>query len=73
MQFCSIHTPCKLVEIILNFYHDEYEEVKHHCKAIDEALSSDNVPSLRSVQLNYKIPFDYLPTLRSRKLLRVYY
>ena len=75
MQFCSIHTPCKLVEIILDFDDDDDddddEEIKDHFKAIDEALSSDNFSSLRSVQLNNKIPFDYFPALQSRKLLSV--
>ena len=72
-QFYSFRTPCKLVEITLDSYHDRNEETKGHYKVIDEALSSDNFPSLRSVQLNCKIPFDYFPTLQSRKLLRVYY
>ena len=72
MQFCSVHTPCKLVEVIFDVYDsDGYEELKDHCKAIDEALSSDNFPSLRSVQLHRKIPFDYFPALQSRKLLSV--
>ena len=72
-QFCSIRTPCKLVQVILCLYHDGYEGIKDHCKAIDEALSSDNFPSLRSVQLHGKIPFDYFPALQSRKLLSVCY
>ena len=71
-QFCSIRTPCKLIEIILNFYQDEYQGSKDHCKAIDEALTSDNFPSLLSVQLYKKVPFDYFPTLQSRRLLSVY-
>ena len=71
MQFCSFRTPCKLVEIILDFDHDGDEGTKDHCKAIDEALSSDNFPSLRSVQLDESIPFDYFPILQSRKLLSI--
>ena len=72
-QFCAFRTPCKLVEIILDFDDDDDddEEIKDHYKAIDEALSSDNFSSLRSVQLNNKIPFDYFPALQSRKLLSV--
>ena len=73
MQLCSVHTPCKLVEVIFDVYDSGgYEESKDHCKAIDEALSSDNFPSLRSVKLNNEIPFDYFPTLQSRNLLSVY-
>ena len=72
-QFCSFHTPCKLVEVIFLVYDpDGYEGSKDHCKVIDEALSSDNFPSLRSVQLYEKIPFDYFPNLQSRKLLAVH-
>ena len=70
MQFCAIHTPCKLVEVIFDVYDsDGYEESKDHCKAIDEALSSDNFPSLRSFRLGHRIPSGYFPTLKSRKLL----
>ena len=71
-QVCSIHTPCKLEEVILDvsvYDSDGYEGSKDHCKVIDEALSSDNFPSLRSVQLCRKIPSDYFPILQSRKLL----
>ena len=71
-QFCSICKPCKLVEaffMIINFH--GYEGSKDHCQAIDEALTSDNFPSLRSVQLFQEIPFDYFPTLQSRNLLSV--
>ena len=74
-QIYSIHTPCKLEEVILDVsVHDSdgYEGSKDHCKVIDEALSSDNFPSLHSVQLYKDIPFDYFPTLQSRKLLSVY-
>ena len=73
-QICSIHTPCKLEEVILDvsvYDSDGYEGSKDHCKVIDEALSSDNFPSLRSVQLDDEIPFDYFPTLQSRKPLSV--
>ena len=50
----------------------DYAESRDYCKMIDEALTSDNFPSLRSVQLHKNIPFDYFPTLQSRKLLSVY-
>ena len=70
-QICSIHTPCKLVEVILSIACDPdgYEGSKDHCKVIDEALTSDNFPSLCSVQLSELDLFDYFPTLQSRKLL----
>lgn len=71
-QFSSFYTPCKLVEVVFNIYYGvNYGGSKGYCQVIDEALSSDNFPSLRSVQLYGKIPFDYFPALQSRKLLSV--
>ena len=75
-QLCSIREPCKIEEIVFDtstvFIPESYENSKDHFKAIDEALTSDNFPSLRSVQLDKLIPFDWFPTLQSRKLLSVY-
>ena len=75
-QLCSIREPCKIEDIILvvslTIEAKDYEKSRNYCKRIDEALTSDNFPSLRSVQLFREIPFDYFPTLQSRKLLRVY-
>ena len=73
-QLRSIREPCKIVELI--FFPlcnpEDYENSREHCRMIDEALISDNFPSLRSVQLTKSIPFDYFPTLQLRNLLYVY-
>ena len=46
-------------------------EVQDYCTAIDEALATDNFPSLRRVLLDYGIPDDYFPKLQSRGILEV--
>ena len=74
-QLCSIREPCKIEDLIFKdtsyIKEKDYEESRDYCKMIDEVLTSDNFPSLRSVRLYEEIPFDYFPTLQSRKLLSV--
>ena len=71
IQLCLTRKPCKLEEIIFQIYglRVEKDESSEDCRMIEEALTSDNFPSLRSVQLCRKIPSDYFPILQSRKLL----
>ena len=73
-QLCLIREPCKVEEIIFytHSYHIEKDKSSEDRRIIEEALTSDNLPSLRSVQLHKDIPFDLFPTLQSRKFLSVY-
>ena len=70
-QLSSIDSPCKVEEVKFAIWDEEggYEQVKDHCKIIDEVLTGDNFPSLRRVQLFRMIPFECFPILQSRGLL----
>ena len=70
-QLSSVLSPCKIAELDLLVDLPDYEPepAKEYCKLIDEALTSDNFPSLRHVPLFCRIPFDYFPILQSRNLL----
>ena len=75
MQLDMVISPCKIAEIDIWIDNDEgqgYEWAKDNCQLIDEALTSDNFPSLRCVNLHKGIPDYYFPVLLSRKLLQVY-
>ena len=65
-------SPCKHVEevIFITLGSGDYDSmVKDYCKFIDEALTSDNFPSLRRVRLYKDIPTDCFPILQSCGLL----
>ena len=68
----SIRLPCQIVEVNLHIGHrGGYEGSKGYCRSIDEALTSDNFPSLRHVLLHRLVPFDYFPLLRARGYLEL--
>ena len=48
-----------------------YEKVKDECNLIDAALTRDKFPSLRRVEIHRRLPFGYVPGLRSRRMLEV--
>ena len=70
-QLSLIHSPCQIAEVHLDISCLN-EEVQDHCTAIDEALATDNFPSLRRVLLHYNTPYDYFPSLQSRGILEVF-
>ena len=70
-RISSVSSPCKILEIELVVYTDDYDKIRDDCKHIDEALNRDKFPSLHSFQIFKEIPSTYFPNLEQRGVLKV--
>ena len=64
-----ITSPCKITDVDLAAILSDYTSIEGDCNTIDKVLSSDKFASLRKVKALDRIPSDYFPGLKSRRLL----